>query len=87
MERLTYYDYLANCYKIRPNAPQGQIIQRLGDYESKFESLLDKTLSGLLEQITGEMLTDSAIKSDEWVRGYNEGLKIAEDYVKGAIRG
>lgn len=33
MERLTYYDHLCRCYKIRPEAKQGKIIQNLGKYE------------------------------------------------------
>ena len=33
MERLTYYDHLCGCYKVRPEAKQGKIIQNLGKYE------------------------------------------------------
>lgn len=37
--RLTYYDHMVECYKIKPDAPQGQIIQRLGAYEDDMEKL------------------------------------------------
>ena len=33
MGTLTYYDHFTECYKIKPDAPQGLIIQRLGEYE------------------------------------------------------
>ena len=37
MDRLTYYDALAGCYKVKPDAPQGQLVQRLGAYEDRYE--------------------------------------------------
>lgn len=37
MERLTKYDTVRNCYVIRPDAKQGEHIQRLGMYEDRDE--------------------------------------------------
>ena len=36
--RLTQYDKVRQVYVIRPDAPQGQIIQRLGHFEDMCES-------------------------------------------------
>lgn len=38
MERITEYDEVRGCYVIKPEAPQGQHIQRLGMYEDRDEA-------------------------------------------------
>lgn len=37
MERLTKFDTMRNCYVMRPDARQGDNIQRLGRYEDRDE--------------------------------------------------
>ena len=37
MQRLTQYDEMRHCYVIKPDAEQGQNIQRLGMYEDRDE--------------------------------------------------
>lgn len=39
MDRVTYYDELAGCYKLKPES-KSNIIQRLGRFESDLENLL-----------------------------------------------
>jgi hypothetical protein len=79
MERLTYFDYFSECYKIRPNAQQGQIIQRLGKYEDKAEKVIDTILGKVKDDIAAEKITDK--EPNDWLVGYNEGLTIAEEYI------
>lgn len=38
MARLTKYDEVRQVYVIKPDAPQGQIIQRLGRFEDMCDS-------------------------------------------------
>ena len=38
MDRLTEYNRIAECYVMKPDAPQGQNIQRLGMYEDRDEA-------------------------------------------------
>ena len=38
MDRITEYDEVRHCYVIKPEAPQGQHIQRLGMYEDRDEA-------------------------------------------------
>lgn len=38
MERLTKFDAMRNCYVMRPDARQGDNIQRLGRYEDRDEA-------------------------------------------------
>jgi hypothetical protein len=84
MDRLTYYDYFSECYKIRPNAPQGEIIQTLGAYEDNIGEAISNIVKKALEQIEAEKLNDIDNKT-EWQVGFNEGLEVAEGYIKGAL--
>lgn len=85
MKRLTYYDYLAECYKVRPDAPQGQIIQRLGRYEDTKATVNNAALQTLLEAIRAEKLDITTIKGEEWRAGYIEGLNVADEIIRGAL--
>ena len=46
MERLTKYDKVRKCYVIKPDAKQGENIQRLGLYEDRDEVMPLKDIWG-----------------------------------------
>ena len=47
MDRLTMWDNIRQVYVIKPDAPQGKVIQRLGELETMFErSEKDDTVDG-----------------------------------------
>jgi hypothetical protein len=85
MERLTYFDYLANCYKMKPDAPQRLIIQRLGKYEDARAAVNAAELQKILENLKDETLEVPTIKGDAWTAGFNEGIRVAEEIIRGAI--
>ena len=65
MERLTKFDAMRNCYVMRPDARQGDNIQRLGLYEDRDEVCVPygdsgKTVrcgrcKGIILEIKGEL--------------------------------
>ena len=85
MKRLTYYDYLAGCYKIKPEAPQNQIIQRLGKYEDTKAAVNNAELQKILEELKAESLDEPNERGEAYVAGYNEGLRVAEELIRGSI--
>ena len=85
MERLTYYDYFSNCYKIKPDAPQRLIIQKLGKYEDGNNANKTEALKKLLEEVRAEKLTSDVFKSTDWITGYIEGLNVADELIRGLI--
>lgn len=78
MERLTYFDYIANCYKIKPEAAQGKIIQNLGAYEHNVGTDVSKELDSIIEMLEAEKMDEI-----EGTDSYNEGLKVAIEIVEG----
>lgn len=56
MSRLTYYDDLAGCYKLKPES-NSNVIQRLGQLESDQDNLL---------QIKDEYEKDIINSSEAW---------------------
>ena len=85
MERLTYFDYFCGCYKVKPKAPQGQIVQTLGKYEEDTYKVLEKILNDALEQIAAEKTPYDSIKGEAWRLGYTDGLTTAEEILKTII--
>lgn len=70
MERLTIYDELAECYKIKPEA-NSNVIQRLGKMEadmSKIEELIERYNQG-----------DIKDSSDAWKELLKLPLKSLEE--------
>ena len=58
MERLTMFDEVRGCYVIKPEAPQGQVIQMLGKYEAEADWLLRGSLDHLSDAECRFMLYD-----------------------------
>lgn len=79
---LTYYDHFAECYKIKPDAPQRMIIQRLGEYEKGMCESVEPVLEEIADMLESEKMVN-VVFNDAKAVGFNEGLKVALEIVKG----
>lgn len=82
MGTLTYYDHFAECYKIKPDAPQGLIIQRLGEYEKGNCESIEPVLEEVAKMIESEKMLNVAFNDAKAV-SFNEGLEVALEIVNG----
>lgn len=60
MQRLTYHDDLAECYKIRPDI-HTNVIQRLGALETLYEELIRVINKYECDEITGNDVVEFII--------------------------